>query len=285
MKALTGPALAHYSGGTLRTVVCVKVTRTDGAVFGFTSTDVPLTIGGVTYLASGFVTPSAVQSQTRMAVDNAEFDSLIDGAVIKPADLAAGLWDFAAIEIFEVDAQNPTAWTNVLGRGRIGQTTQARGMVTAEFRSIAQALAQSTGSLSQPQCRTRLGSARCGISLAAWTVTGTLATVSPDGLTLTDPARTEPGTGYDGHFAGGLLSLTSGTSAGLKMEVKSYTPGTLVLQAALPLGVAPGDSYTLSAGCSGRFAEDCVARFANGINFQGDPHKPGADKAARVGGL
>ena len=285
MKALTAPALAHYSGGTLRTAVCIKITRQAGAVAGFTSTDVPLTEAGVQYLAAGFLTASAVQSQTRLAVDNMEVDSLIDGTVITAADLAAGKWDYAETQLFEVDFANPDAWINVLARGRLGAVSQRRGSFTVEFRSLAQQLAQPVGSLSQPQCRTRLGSTRCGINLAAWTVTGTLSAVSADGLTLSDPARTEPGTGYDGHFTGGLMTMTSGASSGLKMEVKSYTPGAVVLQAQFPLGVAAGDTYSLSAGCSGRFAQDCVARFGNGVNFQGDPHKPGVDKAARVGGV
>jgi uncharacterized phage protein (TIGR02218 family) len=42
--------------------------------------------------------------------------------------------------------------------------------------------------------------------------------------------------------------------------------------------IAPGDGFTVSAGCDRRFAS-CRDRFANTVNFRGFPHMPGNDFA------
>jgi hypothetical protein len=87
-----------------------------------------------------------------------------------------------------------------------------------------------------------------------------------------------------GYFDGGVITMTTGASAGLSMEVKSYAPGTITLQLALPFGVGAGDAYSMIAGCGKRFDEDCVDRYDNGINFRGEPHVPGMDRLLWVGG-
>lgn len=89
--------------------------------------------------------------------------------------------------------------------------------------------------------------------------------------------------GDAGYFDYGKITMTSGASIGLSMEVKAYSPGTITLQMQLPFGVASGDSYTLVAGCGKRFKLDCVARFGNGINFRGEPFLPGLDKIMKAG--
>ena len=89
--------------------------------------------------------------------------------------------------------------------------------------------------------------------------------------------------GDAGYFDYGKITMTSGASIGLSMEVKAYSSGTITLQMQLPLGVASGDSYTLVAGCGKRFKLDCVTRFGNGINFRGEPFLPGLDKIMKAG--
>jgi hypothetical protein len=38
-----------------------------------------------------------------------------------------------------------------------------------------------------------------------------------------------------------------------------------------------GDTYSVHAGCRKRLAEDCLAKFDNVLNFQGEPHRPTVD--------
>jgi len=89
--------------------------------------------------------------------------------------------------------------------------------------------------------------------------------------------------GDSGFFDYGKITMTSGGSNGLSMEVKAYSPGTITLQLELSKGVAAGDTYLLVAGCGKRFTQDCVARFANGVRFRGEPHLPGMDKIIKIG--
>jgi uncharacterized phage protein (TIGR02218 family) len=47
---------------------------------------------------------------------------------------------------------------------------------------------------------------------------------------------------------------------------------------AMSEAIAPGDGFTLGAGCDKQFAT-CKTKFANGINFRGFPYMPGNDAA------
>lgn len=365
MKALPTALTAHYALGSTTLATCWRVTLTNGTVLCFTTHDQTLTIDGETYEANAAVSPSAVRQQTRLAVDNIELTGILDSERISSQDLLAGLWDFAQVEVFQVNFRDLTQGKDVLVYGRLGEISQQRNTFLAELRGLNNAYSQSIGQMYQPGCRATLGDARCGVDVAALTVTGTLASVSADGMVLSDPARTEPGpsggkaitgitkstdSGYVttitcsahgfalgqvvrfsgiggmtelngrsyvirsvatnsftihensygyanytsgglatpqgdvGTFDGGLITMTSGASAGYSMEIRSYLPGVLTLAMQLPYGAAAGDTYSLKPGCGKRFVEDCVGRFNNGINFRGEPHLPGMDKALRVGG-
>ena len=111
----------------------------------------------------------------------------------------------------------------------------------------------------------------------------TLAAVDTTAFNAYVSGGTATPQGDAGYFAFGKITMTSGASKGLSMEVKAYGPGTITLQLQFPLGVAVGDTYSLVAGCAGRFNEDCVTRFSNGINFRGEPFLPGMDKVLRIG--
>lgn len=82
------------------------------------------------------------------------------------------------------------------------------------------------------------------------------------------------------HFEDGVLTWITGDNVGFpSQEVKSYNPSTraLVLFEPAKRTIQVGDQFQVVAGCKKRFAEDCVTKFSNGINFQGEPHLPGQD--------
>jgi len=78
------------------------------------------------------------------------------------------------------------------------------------------------------------------------------------------------------YYQNGLVTWLTGLNTGLKMEVKRYAIGSLELFEAMPYTVAMGDTYTVSAGCDKQLST-CRDRFANVINFRGEPHLPGND--------
>ncbi len=86
-------------------------------------------------------------------------------------------------------------------------------------------------------------------------------------------------------YEDGVLLWTSGANLAFPArEVRSYNPATreFKLFEAPRRTVAVGDAFTIYAGCRKRFAEDCVAKFANGINFMGEPHLPGQDAILKI---
>ncbi len=86
-------------------------------------------------------------------------------------------------------------------------------------------------------------------------------------------------------YEDGTLVWTSGANLDFpSREVRSYDPSTrnLKLFEAPRRAVTAGDSFTIFAGCRKRFAEDCVAKYSNGINFMGEPHLPGQDKILSI---
>lgn len=87
-----------------------------------------------------------------------------------------------------------------------------------------------------------------------------------------------------GFFDYGLVTFSSGANATYSMEVKRYVPGVVELQLPMPYPMAVADTYTIVPGCVGRFIEDCKTKFANVLNFRGEPHLPGQDRVVRVGG-
>lgn len=280
MKTIPAALLADYQLGTTTLATCWKITLTSGIVHAFTDCDKDLMVDGILYKASSGFSPSAFQSQTKMAVDNLQIKGVLIDEVIPAADLASGLWDFATVEMFMVNANAIGHGKDILSVGKLGQISIGTNSFESEIRGLANAYSQVVGEIYQPGCRAKLGDARCGVNLAPWTVTGTITAVAADQLTAYDSSRAEA----DGYFTYGVITMTSGASSGLSMDVKSSSGATIVLQLEFANGIAIGDTYSMVAGCAKRFNDDCVGKFNNAINFRGEPHLPGTDKIYRIGG-
>jgi uncharacterized phage protein (TIGR02218 family) len=268
---------AHYLQGTTTLAHLLKITRTDGAVYAFTSADADVTISGasgnVTYLSAPGMDVSSIAISAGFAVDNLELTTLDDGTTFTRADVLTGKWRNAAFTLSRYNWQAPADGVDVLMAGTVGEVTINRTSVVAELRGLQQYLQQPIGSVSSKTCRARLGDALCTEALGPWTVTGTLTSVTSQQV-FTDSTRAEAAD----YFTEGLITFTSGACAGLSAKVKTHAAGG-VLTLALPviLQLVAGDAYSLVAGCRKRLAEDCAAKFNNVINFQGEPHLPGVD--------
>jgi Phage conserved hypothetical protein BR0599 len=83
--------------------------------------------------------------------------------------------------------------------------------------------------------------------------------------------------GNTGYFDFGVF-----TAHGISMEVKSYVLGQWVLALPFPVALAPGDAYTMIAGCDKQF-DTCRTRFNNVVNFGGYPYVPGIDQIIQIG--
>lgn len=274
MKTRSVALAAHYALVTTTLATCWRVTRRDDTVMGFTDAATNLTIGGVTYYAATGYVPSGIKSNNNMAVDNMEVVGVLDATGITDADLAAGLYDFAKVQIFEVNWADLTQGAMILRQGYLGQVSRHRGAFAAEVRGLAQALQQTIGRIVTPACDADVFDARCKLVRADYTVTGAVVAVTSNSV-FTDTTRTEA----DNYFRYGLLTWTSGLNDGLSMEVKTWTLAThtFELVQAMPHAVAASDAYSVSAGCDKKPAT-CSGTFANKVNFRGFEDVPGADQ-------
>lgn len=266
---------AHLESGATDLATCWRVVRKDGKVFGFTDHSADLQIDGTVYVAALGYTPSDISTSDDLAIDNMELRGILDAQVITEADLMAGLWDYAEVEIFEVIYSNLAAGRRVLSNGRLGEVHAGDNQFRVELMGLTQALTSTLGELYSPTCRADLGDARCKVILAGYTVSGTVTSVT-DRRRFADTSLTQA----TGWFAQGKLKWTSGANNGLSMEVKQYNVGNIELALPMPYAIAVGDTYSVHAGCDKLFST-CKVKFSNAINFRGEPHVPGIDKMLR----
>lgn len=277
MKTLSPALQSHLSSGTTTLCWCWKITRGDGLTQGFTDHDLPLAFDGVTYDAVTGFTASEVQSQLGLAVGNLTVAGALSSATLNEADLAAGLYDDAAIEIWRVNWADASQRV-LMRKGNLGQVTRGKAAFQAEMRGLAHILNQPVGRAYSYGCDADLGDARCTVNLAAPAFAASGAV-----LAALDARRfTASGLSAfaDQWFAGGKLIWASGANAGRAMEIKRHgvsgSTVSLELWLAMSEAIAAGDAFTLSAGCDKQFAT-CKAKFANAANFRGFPYMPGND--------
>lgn len=279
MKSLSPALKAHYAKGTTTLCTCWKATLDGGEIIAATSLDRDVIFGGITYQAAQGYSPSDIESTSDLNPDNLEIEGVLASPAITDDDIHSGRWDYAEIEIFEVNYADLTQGKNVLRVGRLGEVRGGRSKFVAEMRGLMQAYTRVIVRLIEQDCTADLGDARCKVDLDPITVTGTAESIEGNRI-ITDSARSEPAD----WFAGAKLTWTSGANAGRSMEVQKSEPGKLTLTHEMYAPIEVGATYTVHAGCLKRFQEDCVAKHSNGLNFRGFPDLPGS-KIYRTGGV
>jgi uncharacterized phage protein (TIGR02218 family) len=292
-KTLSAPLQLHVAQEVTTLATCWRVTLTNGTAYAFTDHDADVVVDGVTYLASSGYNASEIQTSSDLSVDNLEIMGFLDSPVILEADFLAGLWDYAAINIFRVNWASPSSGRIHERRGTLGEVSLKRGQFTSELRGLLQALTRTILELYSPGCRARLGDSRCTVDLTPYTAAGSVLVVSSDRQFTTDLTGSTvqldgvgtTGAPPDDYFKGGMLTWSAGANAGLEMEVKDYTAssGLLVLQLLMPYPVEAGDTFSVHAGCN-KALQTCIDKFDNVLNFRGEPYVPGLDRTLRTGG-
>lgn len=277
MKTVPEALSAHLDGEATTTCQCWKVTLRDGDIMGFTEHDEPLVFGGVTYLAASGFQASENDSETGLAASSGEVAGGFSSEAVSEADLSAGRFDGARVELYLVNWQAPDQ--HILLKVReIGEVTRAGGAFTAELRSFAHRLSQPQGRVYGRRCDAALGDGRCGADVAAFQAGGAVVSTDAAGrLTVSGL-----GAFADGFFSQGKIRFTSGANKDRSFDLDDHAlrDGVATFRLWLPLEVLaqPGDTFTVTAGCDKSFAT-CKAKFANHLNFRGFPHMPGADFA------
>lgn len=250
------------------------VRRRDGRAFGFCDHDRALTVQGVSCEPSAALAPSEATAAIGLAPDEMDAAGGLSSATLTERDIAAGLWDGAEVEAFDVDWTSGAATR--LGRFTLGGIERAAGGFRAELRSRAAGLDRPQGRTFLASCDARLGDGRCKVDL---TVAGRRAVgtvVAASGLSVTVSGL---GALPVAHLARGQARATSGAGVGLdalEIRAAARSGGQTVLNLWRRPAVAPavGDLVEVTVGCDKAFAT-CRDRFGNADNFRGCPHMPG----------
>jgi uncharacterized phage protein (TIGR02218 family) len=251
-----------------------RIYRRDGVALAFTSHDRDLSFGGLRHLAAPGMIPAAIRLTSELSNDSAEVQGALNHDSIREAELAAGLFDEAAIEIGAVD------WTSLdhhtLYTGQIGRIEDDQTQFAAELRSTKSLLEQDLVPRTSPSCRAEFCGRGCGLSAVRFTSVHALAEVDLDGNRVRFA-------GLDGEaHVDGRLRFMAGPQTGVAFGIIDADADWLVVDRPLVPGTLPGTRTELREGCD-HMIVTCAERFGNAANFRGEPFLPGNDLLARYG--
>lgn len=168
MKTISGGLTTHINQTVTTLAMLWRITRTDGTEFFFTTHDESILFSGDTYVPTGGFSPTAIDTNDQMNVDNLDVTGYFEASGIQEDELRAGLFDFAEVRISLVNYTDLAQGELKARRGWLGETVASTdGIFKAELRGMAQALQQQIVEIYQPECRADLGDARCKVPILA----------------------------------------------------------------------------------------------------------------------
>ncbi len=257
--------------------LCWRIERRDGVTIGLTDHDRDPVIAGLVHRAAPGMTPSAIKRNDGLEADTMDISGALTSAAIAEGDLLAGRWDGARVALFAVDWSDSGTVQISLGEGAIGAVETDRGRFTAELRGASAALDRPVVEATSPECRAELGDKRCRVATAGRRRIVRVVGVAERVLTVD---AIEPS---DNAYGKGLLRWIGGANGGLESAIAVSAGATVTLRSAPALPAAPGDLVEVIEGCDKSLAT-CAGRFANAVNFRGEPYLPGIDLLTRYPG-
>jgi uncharacterized phage protein (TIGR02218 family) len=276
MRQVSDAFATRLRAETTSLCACWRFERRDGQVFGATDHDRTLVLDGVSHEPAHALAGAMLESGAGFAPGRAALEGALDAGFLSEADLAAGLWDGARVDVWRVDWRAPEHRVRVWS-GRLSEIARTGAGFAAELVSLKADLERPVGRVFSRQCDANVGDARCGVGLSAAAFRGEGVVVEALGGGRVKASGLEAFA--DGWFAMGRLTWTSGANTGLAGRVASHragAPGDIDLAAPPRFAAAVGDGFLVTAGCDKAFAT-CKAKFANTDNFRGFPHMPGND--------
>jgi uncharacterized phage protein (TIGR02218 family) len=279
MRVLSAGLQDHLDTGATTLCWCWRITRNDGAKLGFTDHDRDLAFDGTSFEASTGFTGTEIAGSVGLNVDTLDVEGALKSERLNEADLAAGLYDNALIEIYRVNWTDPSQ--RVLMRyGNLGEVSRGQHHFSCEVRGLAHELQQPKGRIIQFACDADLGDQRCKINVDTPSFRSDAGVVA----SLTASPRLFAASGLDpyanGWFSRGLLTWLSGANqdrtAQVRVHSKDATSVKIELWQRMGETITLGDQFLIVAGCDKQFST-CKAKFDNVVNFRGFPHVPGND--------
>lgn len=251
-----------------------RIYRKDGVTLGFTSHDRSLLFDGIMHRAAPGMVPAAIRLTADLSDDSAEVEGALSHATISSAEISAGLFDEAAIEIGAVDWE--TIEHHTLYSGRLGRIEDDSNSFTAELRSAKRILEADLVPRTSPTCRAEFCGPGCSLPAQSYTTIDEIASID------LDYNRIRLGSASGPTFVDGRLRFLDGPQTGMTFTVVSSDGVWLILDRSLVAGTSIGVRVEIREGCD-HTLQTCVTRFGNAINFRGEPFLPGNDSLARYG--
>lgn len=269
------------------------ITLASGVVLYYTSAQQNIVYGGNTYLAAfqdsapGFKR-GAWRCSRGLDTDELEIEILFDATTrmvgYGPAALAnGGGLDGATIKL---DKALAPSWSNPVVNGVVNLFTGIVGECKSDSSKVTLTVSSMLIYLNSafprnyflPQCNHALFDGGCGLSKAAFAVSGAVT----GGASLN--GFNSNCTKADNWFALGYIVWTSGYNNGVISSVKGYLNASGAFQLIYPLTVVPsvGDTFTAYPGCD-KLQATCSGKFSNQANYRGFPYVP-TPETLEVGG-
>lgn len=123
MKTISATLKALFESELCKPAVCWIITRQDGTQYFFTDHDTDLIIDGDTYEAASGILPLALSQNDQLSVDNMDVIAFLSSTNVTEADLLAGLFNYAVVDVFVVDRDNINADGGETTTGTFGTET------------------------------------------------------------------------------------------------------------------------------------------------------------------
>lgn len=250
-----------------------RINRRDGVTIGLTTHDADLWFDGVLHRASPGMVPSAIRKSAGFDPDEAEVRGALTHDAISADDLMSGRFDGAGVRIGLVDWE--TFETHAIHTGTIGTVAQEDGSFSAQLVSRKAELQRDSVPRTSPACRAQFCGSGCNLDPV--THTRLVRLTSFDAVTNT--ARFD-NTLDAGLHVGGTVRWLDGPLSGSTFGILNATAvGELIFDTPVDITLSPGIRAWVREGCD-RTIGTCAARFANAVNFRGEPYLPGNDLLA-----
>src|SRR6476469_7551890 len=151
------PALqTKLNSGVTTLCRCWVIRRVDGVTQGFTDHDEDVALGDTVCRAGSGMSGSEATQKLGFAADSSEIAGALADDSLNEADLAAGRYDTATVELWLVDWSEPGLHA-LLAKGTLGEVRRAGSAFSAEVRGQSDRLSQDSGRLYTSVCAADLG--------------------------------------------------------------------------------------------------------------------------------
>lgn len=271
---LLTPVLAKSTATLTR---CLRITKKDNTVLGFTTFDKNLEIEGLTYQAKAGFNPTNIESKKGDPY-NLEITSLLS-EFVTAKDLKTGTYDLANVLIFLVDYNNlPVNLTNDPGNyltllsGFINKIKFTEDTYTIEVLSNSSFLTGTANWETSKTCRYQFCDSKCGLNYANYREVISVQAPGIDNSEFTSTVSM-----YDDKYTGSILTWETGDNTGeSSLVIKSSGQNFYTLNE-FSNPIKAGDQFEVYRQCD-KTQVRCQEEYGNFDNFGGEVTLPGLDE-------